>query len=324
MALDQHWKDMYSQSMTQLAGSQFKNRLGQYVKLESEKGINVWFDSYAPLDAATDNLVTDSSGKYRMEYEEAGVATFAAWIALQTPHTQIAKSRTQCPLRIIEAGYTFRELDDVAENANPQSDVLKTIMRVIVAAEDANLLNVMTSTTAFRGRDLSSGATVNMPASQVLDVPGGIAAFDKDIVATISQKFEESYIDGERATMVITPAMKASLIINSGDVLQNADFIDYHHKHMQNYTLPDVYGVHMVTHPLMSSYSVSVLGTHAEGIAVAFVADWGKWNKAQALTTKIDEAPTQRYSYILYINEFCNGVRIDDQRLIIVGFGTIT
>lgn len=324
MALDQHWKDEYSDSVTFLAGDQFKNRLGQYIETESVGGINAWFDSYAPLDAATDVLVTDNSGKYRMEYEEAGATTFAAWYALQTPHTQITKSRTQCPQRIIEAGYVFRRFDEVCENSSPQSKVLKTIMRQVVAKEDANILNIFTSNTAFRGRDLDSGATVNFPTAQVLSITAGISAFDKDVVAQVAQKFEENYLDGDRIYGVITPAMKSSLIINSGDTIQSADFIDYHHHHMENYTLPEVYNVHLIVHPLMSSYSTSILGTHAEGVSVYFSGEWGYWNKPEGLNTQIDQDPGQRFSFVLYIHEFCNAVRVDDKRVVIVGFGTVT
>ena len=85
MALDQHWKDMYSDSVTELAGQQFKNRLYRHCKMDSVGGEHAWFDSYAPLDDATDVLVVDDSGEYRMEYEEAGSSTFAEWYALQTP-----------------------------------------------------------------------------------------------------------------------------------------------------------------------------------------------------------------------------------------------
>jgi len=324
MALDQHWKDEYSDSVTYLAGQQFKNRLGERVEHESVKGINAWFDAYEPLDEASDDLVTDDSGKYRMEYEEAGATTFAAWYDLQTPHTQITKTRTQCPSRIIEAGYVFRKLDEVAENSSPQSKVLRTIMRQVVKKEDANILNVITANTAFRGRDLDSGAAVNFPTAQVLSITAGISAFDKDVVAQVAQKFEENFLDGERVFQVITPAMKSSLIINSGDTIQSSDFIDHGHHHMENYTLPEVYNVHMIVHPLMSAYSTSILGSHAEGISVAFTMEWGYWNKAEALTTQIDQDPGQRFSFVLYICEFCNAVRVDDKRVVIIGFGAVT
>ena len=47
MALDQHFKDMYSDAITELAGFQFKNRLREYMQTDSVGGDHAWFDSYA-------------------------------------------------------------------------------------------------------------------------------------------------------------------------------------------------------------------------------------------------------------------------------------
>ena len=141
MALDQHWKDLYSDIITELAGDQFEARLGGWVEQDNVGGEHAWYDSYAPLDEATDEIVVDDSGQYRMEYEENGVDTFAAWSELQTPHTQISKERSLCVNRRIEAGYTFRELDEVCENADNDSRVLKQIMRRVVKLEDAQIIN---------------------------------------------------------------------------------------------------------------------------------------------------------------------------------------
>ena len=329
MALDQHWKDLYSDIITDLAGDQFEARLGGWVDQDNVSGENAWFDSYAPLDEATDEIVVDDSGQYRMEYEENGVDTFAAWSELQTPHTQVSKSRSLCVNRRIEAGYTFRELDEVCENADNDSRVLKNIMRRVVKLEDAQIINGMTAPTQQRGRDLASITNVPFPTTQIIAVPGGVAAFDKDVVAAVSQKFEEAYIQDEQIYMIITPAMKAALIINSGNILLSSDFIGTLNtdQRLQRYKLPDVYGVRMIIHPLMGAYDQASDGaggtvTYSEGIAVAFTREWGVWNKFKPLEIQMEEAPLQRFSIVLYIREFCNSVRIDDKRVVIVGFGT--
>lgn len=323
-ALNQHWKDMYSDAITELAGFQFKNRLREYMQTDSVGGEHAWFDSYAPDESATDVVVADADAGYRMAFEEAGSTTFADWKLLQTPHMQITKNRSLCAARRIEIGYTFREYDEVCENASPQSWVLRQLMRQIVTAQDTQILNALTALTVFRGKDVDSGAAEAFPAGQVLSITAGVATLDTDVVAQVAQKFEENYLDGDKVYWVITPAMKAALIMNSGNVIQSADFIDYHRHMLEDYGLPDVYGVHMIVHPLMSGYNVSAAGTHAEGISVAFTSRWGFCNKFKAIQTQIDQAALQRFSYVLYVREFANAVRVDDKQVVVVGFGTVT
>ncbi|MCK5617210.1 hypothetical protein KAR91_85895 [Candidatus Pacearchaeota archaeon] len=321
--LDERWKSQYFETVTELAGNQFKPRLVQYMRIAGEKGDEAWFDAAAPLDFASDIIMTNNMGIWRKELPAN--PTTDEFQATFTPHTEIDKERTLCSPHLIEAGYYFRKSDNIGEVGNPESYTLKQIMRRMARAKDIRILDAMTGLTAFRGKNQADGAPVNFPTTQVLSITAGVSTFSKDTLTQVQQIFEENYIDSEDIYMVITPEMKAILVTNSNDTIFNSRFVDNKNGMLfEEYILPTIYGVTLIIHPLMSEYNTSVLGEHADGIAVAFTKEWGWLNEFWPMEVDIELAILQRNSPVLYIDNWCNAVRVDDSRVVIVGFGAVS
>lgn len=321
--LDERWKSQYHKALTQLAGDQFKPRLVEYMRIASEAGDEAWFDSAAPLDFATDTVMSNAMGIWRKELP--GSPTTAQFQAIFTPHTEIDKNRTLCVPHLIEAGYYFRKTDKIGEVGSPENYTLREIMRRMARAKDIRILDSLTGLTAFRGKNQADGSNVNFPTTQVISITAGISAFDKDVLIQVQQLFQENYIQNEMIYMVVTPEGLALLAINSTDTIFSSRFTNNNDgKNFEQYVFPTIYGVDLIQHPLMSEYDTSILGTHADGIFVAFTMEWGWLNEASPMEVAIDRAILQRNSPVLYIDNWCNGVRVDDKRVVIVGFGTVT
>ena len=321
--LDERWKSQYFETVTELAGDQFKPRLMEFMRIAGEKGDEAWFDSAAPLDFATDQVMTNAMGIWRKELPAS--PTTSEFQATFTPHTEIDKNRTLCVPHLIEAGYYFRKSDNIGEVGNPESYTLKQIMRRMARAKDIRILDALTGLTAFRGKNQADGSAVNFPSTQVLSITAGVSTFDKDVLIQVHQIFEENYIQGERIYMVVTPEMKALLAINSADFVFNSRYVNNDGgKLFEQYIFPTIQGVDLIVHPLMSEYDTSILGTHADGIAVAFTMEWGWMNEFWPMDVAIELSILQRNSPVLYIDNWCNAVRVDDSRVVIIGFGTVT
>jgi len=308
MAFDTYWRSMYCDSLLDLAGYQKRSILKEFVSKDSKGGDAVFFDEISPNDAADVGAITALSADYRMDFETIGSPALADWLNIQTPHTDVTKQRTLCVPNKIEAGYTFRDIDEVAQGWGEESDVVRMLQQQIKVQEDTLILNSLYAATQTRGKDQANLSSVAFPSAQVVETTGTLDITD---IMSVRQKFEENYVYDEPLYMAITPQMKTNLINTNGSTIQSKDFVDPK-RYFETGELPDIYGVHLIVHPLVSSYAGGV----GNGRAVCWTPSAIKYNQAKQLSVKMDEIPSQRFQIGLYLNEFVGTCRRDDKRVV--------
>lgn len=309
MAINTYWRSLYSDALLDLCGFQNRSLLKEYVSKESKGGDAVFFDEMSPSDDAT---VTTLSGSthYRKDFESIVSPALSDWLAIQTPQTDITRQRTLCLPSEIAAGYTFRDKDEVAQGWSEESDVIRNIKRQIVKQEDTIILNALFASTQQRGKDQASLTAVSFPAGQTVSVSGTLT---KEDINEVKKVFEDNYCYDEPIFMGITPKMKKDLIDNSGDKIHSKDFVDARN-YFEKGELPDVYGVHLIVHPLISSYA----GGFTNGRAVAWTPSAIKYNQSREMRVEMDQIPSQRFQVGLFMNEFVGACRRDDKRVVLL------
>ena len=318
MALDSHWKYVYSDLITQLAGTQNRSLLKEFVSHDAKKGEVVFFDMDDADDNATLTAMSANAGKYRMGATDANSLTLAEINAISTPHMDITKNRTQCAPFLNEWGHTFRNIDEIAENANRDSRKLYMGMKRVAAQQDLKIFEALTKQSENRGK--TGGSAETIPAGQKFDITTGLGLDDLSNIVNI---FEDNYANDEPVIVVISPTQKKYLIDNSGGTIHSTDFVnstDY----FTTGKLPDIYGLHLMVHPGVSAYAATVnvgLTTPTDAL-IAFQKSAIMYNQFEALTTDMGQLPTQRYQYNLYLHEHIGTCRIDDKRVVQCAIGT--
>lgn len=316
MANNTHWKTMYGDIVERLAGYQKRSLLAALFGSANKKGDLVMFDSIEPDDDVTSTAMT-SDDKHRMDYEDIAVPELQDWVDLHTPHMDVTKSRTVCSPYKNEFGHTFRDIDEVAENASDHSDVLSLGMSRMMRQTDVQILNALFASTQLRGKDQSALSAVAFPAAQqITNITDGI--FDLQVVTTIKKMFEDQYVeDDERIICLLSPAAKKSFT-DANPTIKSKDFIDRSSFFAEG-KLPDIEGVSFLTHPLVSAYK----GNYSDAF-VAFTMRAGKLNRFKSIETAMDQAINQRNQWILYICEMIGACRTDDKRVVQGFLGTAT
>ena len=327
LTFDEHNKVRYRNSILHLSGELRKSMLEQYVEKDNQQGEIIFLDSVVADDEANSGLVTGLDANYRKGYEQ-GTANHVNFMLTQTPHMEIARTRTQLFPILNDIGHTFRSLDKALANQNESSKVLIELTGRMAKRKERIILDALFAFQVTRGKDQVAAAPVDFPAAQEINVTSG--ELDKDVCNDIKTKFEENYIGSvgvdESIMMLISPQQKNFLIANSGGVLHSKDFISAN-GHFEGGTLPDVYGVHMIVHPELTQgrgYEVDGdgNGTWSGGRAVAFTKKWGCFNQFEGLESNIDRDPGERFQMKLYISEMINAAREDDKRVVHVQFGS--
>lgn len=312
MADTDFYRSMYSDSMLDLAGFQKKSLLKELVSRDSKQGEAAWFDAISPDDEAAATLLSAADG-YRKDYEQIGAPTIADWVNIQTPHTEIAKERTLCLPTIIETGYTFKSPDAVAQGWKEDSDVMRQLNKRTVKQEDNLILASLFAATQARGKDQASLANVAFPAGQILSPT---TTLTKEIINAVRTKFEQNYCDDEEIFLGITPEMKQNLIDTDVDHIHNSDFVT-HKGYFEKGLLPDIFGVHLVVHQLITAYP----GTTTNNQCVAWARDGIMYNSFRGKEVALDNAITQKNQSIFYCSEFAGACRRDDSRVVSVQMG---
>lgn len=307
MAFNEYWRSMYSDALLDLAGYQNRSLLKEFCSKDSKGGDAVFFDSMNPDDEAT-VTVASTSDHYRKDFEAIATPDLDDWLAIQTPHTNVERSRTLCVPSEIAAGYVFRDKDAVMQGWGEESDVIRNIKKQIVKQEDTLVLNGLYAATQNRGKDTANLSAVAYPSSQVISASGTL---NKEMINDVKTKFENQYVYDEPIFMAITPQMKNDLITNSGDKIHSTDFVDAK-GYLENGTLPNVYGVHLVVHPLVSAYA----STFANGRAMAWCPQAIKYNQSRELRVDMNQSSSQRFQVHLFMNEFAGVCRRDDLRTV--------
>lgn len=318
MAIDSHWVYVYSDLITKLAGSQNRSLLKELVSPDSKKGEVAFFDMDDADDDATLTAMSANGGKYRMGASDANSLTLAEINAISTPHMDITKNRTQCEPNLNEWGHTFRNIDEIAENANRDSRKLYMGMKRIFKNQDLQIFDALTKQAENRGK--TGGTSEAFPAAQQFDITTGVGLSD---LSKITQLYEDNYADDEPVCVVLSPTQKKYLIDNSGGTIHSKDFVnssDFFNKG----ELPEIYGCHLVVHPGISAYKDTITNslTTTTDALVSFQKSAIIYNQFDPLTTNMDQLPTQRYQYNLYISEHIGACRLDDKRVTQSSIGT--
>lgn len=317
MANDTLYQVMYSDAIKDLAGYQYDDRLTGLVDHTSKTGEAVFHDRISPNDSANLSLMT-AGAKYRKDYEAVGTPDIDDWTAIQTPHMAITRDRTISLPYQNEVGHSFRTPDEVGENATNQSHILRQLVGRVKTNRDVRVFEALNADTVNRGKDSASLSAISFPSAQMLTYADGI--FDKEVLNDTRAIFEDNYAEGEQICCIITPEMKRVLIENSGDKIHSSDFVNG--MHFQKGTLPEIYGVVCIVHPLAGSYSDSNSLTWDSGVAHAFTKSALVYNTFRGLNTALDKAITQRNNTLLYIDEYIDCVRVDDKKVVHIQLGT--
>lgn len=313
MALDSHWKVVYGDIIRELSGFQTKSLLKEFMSRENKRGELALFDTIAPADEAEFNLMSADTN-FRADFETIGSPVFDDWLALQTPHMDVLQDKVLLsPYENLWAHW-FRNIDEIAENANTESIKLKQGMKQIFKKQDTWLLDALSRATEQRGKDAASASPVAFPASQIINEDDGV--FDLETISSIREKFETNYLGDERIYCTISPALKKSLIDSSNSTITSTDFVDST-SYFKDGTLPDIYGVHMIVHPLVSSFAGSF-----DDAAFAWCPQAIIYNQFDALQTQMDDVASQKFNTVLQVREYIGAARVDDLGVVQLTFGT--
>jgi len=257
-------------------------------------------------------MATDTN--HRADFEAIGVPALADWLAIQTPHMDVELDKVLCsPYENIWA-HTFRNIDEIAENANSESIKLKQGMKRIWRREDQWILDALSRPTEQRGKDPASAAAIAFPVAQQINEADGI--FDTETISTIAKLFENNYKTDEKIYCIISPTAKKNLIDSSGGTIHSSDFVDGT-RYFMNGDLPEIYGVHFIVHPLVSEYSA----TYPDAF-FAYCSSAICYNQFDPLQTKLDEDPSKKFNIVLQIREYIGACRIDDLGVVQGTLGT--
>ncbi len=310
MSYNDHYKELFTDAVQELAGSQNRSLLKELVGHEAKQGEVVYLDGIAPDDEANDTAFTSTSTRER--YEEMEAPDFDDYMDLQTPHMNVEKQRTLCVPRCIDWGHHFNKEQEIAEIADPKSRTLRMGMKRVWKREDALVLSALGAASVTRGRNSGNTSSVNFPSGQKLtvDAAGSSEKVDKDLFGQVMELFEAQFTSGERIFLVMSPRSKRELIEQSGDKILSSDFVTAR-GYLERGELPDIYGVHVIVHPALQPVSAGV-----DEYMYAWTPEGITWNQFSPLTNDIGKSPEQRFHWIAYMEEYAGCVRVDDNRVV--------
>lgn len=299
-SLNVYWKYLYSDTIQKLYGTQRQSILKPFVRMESKKGEAAFFNAINRGDAATTTALRSIEDQ-RANFETITTPDLADYLAMLTPHHEVVRQRTQVLPTRIHTGYTFRNQDEMAENANSQSSIVQERVASLYAQEDALIIAALRASTQSRcTSDSHVVGSVSLPAGQILGGSGEVTAYTKDVPTAIKEIFEANwYLTGPIYCM-ISPFTKKELIDQSGDKIQNKDFIDSS-SFFTGGRLPEIQGIIHVVHPAMPDDEF-----------VAWAKEGIVYNQAAALQVDLDTDPGKQFATVLYAREFAGACRVDD------------
>ena len=305
---ENHYKIMYSDSLTDLSGHKSKSLLRETVRNENKPGEAVFFDAVSPEDDVNETAFSALTG-YRKDYEDIATPDIDDWVNIQTPHHEINRERSYLAPKQIEASHWFRKKDNIALLSHENSSVNKMLRKKIVSKRDKFVYDAIFAASVSRGKDVAALSNVSFPAGQILADITTYSAFTVDVFAEILAMLEDQFIDGERVFMAISPTLKMHLKNNSRGVIHNQDFVSK--RHLETGELPDIDGIHVICDPTVTGYK----GVKDDAFCV-WTEEAMVYNQSDPLEVNFDTVASQRFSKVLYLEEFANAVRVDDKRVI--------
>jgi len=147
-------------------------------------------------------------------------------------------------------------------------------------------------------------ANVAFPASQILGGAGEITAYTKDVPTAIRAIFETNWEMENTIFCAIHPTTKQELIDQSGDKIQNKDFVEKGEYFMKG-RLPEIQGVVHIPHVLVPVDQF-----------IAWTPEALMYNECMSLITKLGEDPSQNFQIYLLLQEFVSCARLDDKLVV--------
>lgn len=310
-----HYRAAYSYFVQFLLGNQYRSFLHSYVSHDAKKGRIASFPSIdVDDDAEETELSADVS--HRQDYEDLVGPSLSDYVDILTPHMDVTKANTLVTPKKIQFAHWFRDIDEVQENASDKGDITKIGVGRIMTKRDKTILDALFASSQLRGTDDGNASAVNFPNAQKINESDGV--FDIATISNIVELFETNYHMEmmEDIICVISPTAKKQLL-DAGKVT-NKDFVDKSDYFMTG-RLPKVYGVSLMSHPLVKSYK----GSYDDAF-VAFTKPAVVYNTFNPLYTSLKQSPSHDDQYILNIKEMAKACRRDDKRIIQGTLGTAT
>jgi hypothetical protein len=307
MALQTFWQQVYADLIRELAGTQKRSMLKEFCSRDTKKGETQMFDAVGDpaADATTTALASIQSS--RDYFDTLTNPDIADVIKMLTPNTGVAKQRTQAYTQEIKQGKVFKNEDEVAENANNNSMIVLKLLSTIFKAEDALIIGALRAANQLRASvNGKTFANVAFPAGQILGAAGEIVAYTKDVPTAIRAIFETNWEMESTIYCLIHPTTKQELIDQSGDKIQNRDFVEKSEYFLKG-RLPEIQGVVHIPHPACPVDEF-----------LAWVPEGIMYNESQALVTKLGEDPGGNFEINLLLREYASSCRLDD-RLVVQG-----
>jgi len=303
MATFEHYKQTFTTTWRDLAGTQYKTMLPEFVDKDNKRGEIAYLDSAGPGADITDTDL--KTKKTRKSYEADASKTLEKWNAIHTPHNEINKEKTAISPRLLEWGHTFDEDEDILELIDPTNKTISQGMRTFMKAKDTMIINGISAASVNRVTSASADSTdlqaISLPASQTIDTGQHDIVLLSDL-RKICERFEDAYVD-EKKFVLINPIVK-TILIDNNDKIHDTDFVD-RHSYFHEGKLPQIYGLHFIVHPLMPTDKL-----------YAWSKDAIVWNQFKAFESTISKVPEIREGTQAYIREKADCKRVDDLKVV--------
>ena len=313
----------FKDAVKQLAGGPDRSYLKEMVSHESCDGESALIaGSYKPnLTAGGKTALASVTNRY--SYDQLGSPTLANAIdSLLTRNDTVESQRTQVLPELIDIGKWF----DIAEKmflelSDPTSKKLKNLMQGYWTKEDMSIITALFAATVTRvAGDASTPTTtaaVTMPTSQIME-DRTYADIDDKIFSDIKKRFMKQYVTGETIYAGFGPDAWEALVNNSGDRLNNQDYVDSAEYYMEG-KLPKCKGVVPVVHPLFENSAIlgSLLGTGEVGLIAGWSDDGICWAQFMEQQSHMEaNSAAHKGQSVALIQQYANAARIDDLRVV--------
>lgn len=310
MATFEHYKYTFSETVRELAGGPMRSLLPEFVDKDNKKGASALLDSAGPGPDKTTSLTTGK--KTRSTYEADGSKTLAKWVEIHTPHDEITQIRTFAYPYLNEWGHTFDEDEPLLEIVDPTNKKVNQGMRVIWKARDQHVINGIAAASVSRVQSTSTNEvtpeTIAFPAGQEVDTDANDAVGLTDLTK-VNKMFRDQYID-QRVYCLVSPATE-KLIIDGNSDIHNTDFVDKS-EYFMNGTLPAVYGISFICHPLIPDDKLYF-----------FTKEAIVMNQFKPFKASISKVAEKREGTQAYMRETLDAVRVDDLQVVHMTITTV-
>lgn len=321
-----HYVQQFNAAVQQLAGGPDRSYLREAVGFKGNPtGETDWLDAIAPANrAGRTRKVSDLTNRQTYDALASGDQTAENFILHNfTPNDGVTKLRTPAqPNKIDVAHWFYPEAKDFLELSDPTSRTMKALMAGFWLKIDSMIILALLRTAVQRKSTANSTLhNVTIPASQVLP-DTRYANADVKLFSAVKKRFSKAYCGNQRIYFGMGPEMWEALVNNSGDKLNNKDYVDSA-RYFSTGELPTVYGVTPLVHPIFEdAETLEALGliSPAEG-ELGTVAAWTEngvtWDEWKGINSGM-EGPNlfMNGQSIATVDVYADCVRTDDLQVV--------